>query len=42
MEWPWPTQIRVRVSITDPLDPTTANEQTFEYVFAVPSARSAS
>lgn len=37
----WPTQIRVRISITDPLDPTTTNESTFEYVFSVPSERAA-
>jgi hypothetical protein len=35
--WAWPTQIRVRASITDPLDQTSSNETTFEYVFFTPS-----
>jgi hypothetical protein len=36
LDWAWPSQIRVRISITDPLDPTSANETTFEYVFRTP------
>ncbi len=36
-EWPWPTLIRVRVTLVDPVDPKPETEQTFEYVFQVPS-----
>ncbi|MFO0832822.1 MAG: hypothetical protein U0637_13400 [Phycisphaerales bacterium] len=35
--WPWPTLIRVRVTLADPVDPKPETEQTFEYVFEVPT-----
>lgn len=35
--WIWPTMIRVRVTIADPVDPSI--ESTFEYVFDVPDDR---
>lgn len=35
--WPWPTLIRVRITLADPVDPRPETEQTFEYVFEVPS-----
>lgn len=35
--WAWPTLIRVRVTLVDPVDPKPETEQTFEYVFKVPS-----
>ena len=35
MPWRWPSMIRVRATIADPIDPSI--ETTFEYVFSVPS-----
>jgi len=32
--WPWPSMLRVTVSLVDPLDPL--NEQTFQFVFELP------
>jgi type II secretory pathway pseudopilin PulG len=35
--WPWPTLIRVTLTLADPVDP--AIEQTFQFVFETPEAR---
>lgn len=35
--WPWPTLIRVTMTLADPVDPTI--EQTFQFVFETPEGR---
>jgi prepilin-type N-terminal cleavage/methylation domain-containing protein len=37
--WPWPTLVRVTLTLADPVDPTI--ETTFQYVFKVPEPESA-